>query len=121
MIEKEPVKELSSIQFQDKKALKDHNTCVILHMYYPEMWDEILFYLSNLDKQFDLFVTMPYEVNISESMIRAHFPNARIYRCENRGRDIAPFLTIFSAIAKLDYKYICKIHTKKSVHISNGK
>ena len=121
MTETEPVTELSSIQFQDKKTLKHHNTCVILHLYYPEMWSEIRSYLSNLQEPFDLFVTIPYGMDISESIIKAHFPDAQIYRCENRGRDIAPFLTIFSAIAELNYDYICKIHTKKSKHISNGK
>ena len=121
MIEKESIKELSSIQAQDQGPLKRHDTCVILHLYHPDMWDEIQSYLSNLGNQFDLFVTTPYEVDISEDGIRAHFPHAQIYRCENRGRDIAPFLGVFSAIAELSYKYICKIHTKKSVYLSTGK
>ena len=85
MTETEPVTELSSIQFQDKKTLKHHNTCVILHLYYSEMWSEIRSYLSNLQEPFDLFVTIPYGMDISESIIKAHFPDAQIYRCENRG------------------------------------
>src|ERR687892_1682524 len=98
MIENESIQDLSSIQTQDKKTLKHHDTCVVLHLYYPDMWDEIQSYLFNLGKEFDLFVTIPYEVNISVSRIRAQFPYAQIYGCENRGRDIAPFLGIFSAI-----------------------
>src|SRR5918995_4080785 len=121
MIEKESVKELSSIQAQDQGPLKRHDTCVILHLYHPDIWDEIRSYLSNLGNQFDLFVTIPYEVDISEDGIQAHFPHAQIYRCENRGRNIAPFLGIFSAISELNYRYLCKIHTKKSVYISTGK
>jgi len=109
-----------STQSPDNKLHKRHDTGVILHLYYLEMWDEILNYLSNLDKQFDLFVTIPYGVDISEKIIKESFPDAQIYRCENRGRDVAPFLTVFSAISKLEYKYICKIHTKKSPHIING-
>ena len=89
-------------------------------MYYPDMWSEIRFYLLNLEKRFDLYITTPYEVNISEGEIRKEFPDAYIYHCENRGRDVAPFLTMFSVISKLDYKYACKIHTKKSPHIING-
>ena len=120
MIENEFTKELSSLPAQDKKRRKHHDTCVILHLYYPDMWDEILTYLSNLGKRFDLFVTIPYEVNITEDVIRAHFPQVQIYRCENRGRDIAPFLSVFSAVSELNYKYICKIHTKKSVYLTTG-
>ena len=111
MIEQEPIRELSSIEAREKKTIKDHDTSVILHLYYAEMWNEIWSYLSNPDESFDLFVTVPYEVKISEQIVKAHFPQAQIYRCENRGPDISPFLTIFSATSKLHYNYICKILT----------
>ena len=113
--------DLSSIQSQDNKAIKLHDTGVILHIYYPEMWTEIASYLSNLGEEFDLFITLPNDVLISKEMIRVDFPNAQIYRCENRGRDIAPFLSVFSSISQLGYKYLCKIHTKKSPHIPIGR
>jgi len=100
--------------------IKRSDTCVILHLYYPEMWQEMRSYLSHLGADFDLFVTIPYEVDISEELLTGHFPHARIYRCENRGRDIAPFLEVFSAISKSEYKYVCKLHTKKSQYIING-
>jgi glycosyltransferase involved in cell wall biosynthesis len=107
-------------QLGEKQIIKNHDTCVILHLYYPNMWNDILSYLSNLDKKFDLFVTIPYDVDISEDIIREGFPQAYIYRCENRGRDIAPFLAVFSVVSKLGYTYMCKIHTKKSLHIGSG-
>jgi GT2 family glycosyltransferase len=113
------VKALST-QLQDNKESKHYDTCVILHLYYPDMWSEIQSYLSNLEKQFDLIITIPYEVNISEHAIKASFPDVQIYRCENRGRDILPFLTVLSTILKLDYKYICKIHTKQNTSSKNG-
>jgi len=112
--------ELKLIQSQENKIIKRYDTCVIFHLYYPEMWKDLLTYLFNLDKQFDMFVTIPYGVDISEEMIKEEFPNAQIYHCENRGRDAAPFLVVFSAIANLGYKYICKVHTKKSPHIASG-
>ena len=112
--------DLKLIESQDNNIVKRHDTGVILHLYYPDMWNDMLSHLLNLGKQFDLFVTIPYEVDISENTIRANFPDAQIYRCENRGRDIAPFLVVFSAISKLDYKYLCKVHTKKSPHIASG-
>lgn len=120
MIGKEPAVQLLLDQFQNDKVFKRHDTSVILHVYYPDMWSEIQSYLSNLGEQFDLYTTIPYGVDISEDEIRVKFPDVHIYRCENRGRDIAPFLTVFSMISKLEYKYVCKIHTKKSPHIMNG-
>jgi lipopolysaccharide biosynthesis protein len=120
MVGKELGTQLPLSQSQNAGAFKRHNTCVILHIYYADMLGEIKSHLSNLGKHFDLYATIPYEVDISEDELRAVFLGVHIYRCENRGRDIAPFLKIFSDISKIGYKYICKIHTKKSPHIVNG-
>jgi lipopolysaccharide biosynthesis protein len=112
---------LSSIQVQDQKIVRHYDTGVILHIYYPDMWTQIVSYLSNLGEEFDLYVTVPDDVMISEKMIQTDFPKAQIFRCENRGRDIGPFLMVFSAISQLGYQFICKIHTKKSPHIPIGR
>jgi lipopolysaccharide biosynthesis protein len=111
---------LSLDHHQKTEVRKNHDTCVILHIYYPDVWREIRSYFSNLENQFDLYITIPYEVDLSDEEIRVEFPEAHIYRCENRGRDIAPFLKVFFVVSELDYKYVCKIHTKKSPHIANG-
>lgn len=100
--------------------IKHHDIAVILHLYYPELWDEIRDHLENLDGNFDLYVSIPFHVGESIiPAIRASYPAARIIRFENRGRDIAPFVEIFSAIAPI-YKLICKIHSKKSLHRTDG-
>lgn len=99
---------------------KLNDTAVILHLYYPELWEEIKNYLSALKGKFDLFVTIPRQVDFSEDIILESFPQARFYRCENRGRDVAPFLAVLKAIYAQNYKYICKIHTKKSDHREDG-
>lgn len=103
-----------------KDFTKRHDTAVILHIYYPELWDEIAGHLEHLNGQYDLFVSIPEDVKIADEMILEHKPDVKVYRCKNRGRDIAPFLDIFGAIANLDYKYVCKIHTKKTVHREDG-
>lgn len=105
---------------QNEKFDKRSDTCVILHLYYPEMWDELSSYLMNIGGMFDLYITIPFEVQLSEQDVRVKFPEAHIIRCENHGRDVAPFLVIFSAVSKMGYRYICKIHTKRSRHISVG-
>jgi lipopolysaccharide biosynthesis protein len=120
MIEKVPSPKLTSKQMQIVRTSRHYDTCVILHLYYPDMWAEIQSYLLNLEDKFDLYVTLPYGVQISDEEIRVKYPEVHIFHCENRGRDIAPFLMVFLIISKLNYKYICKIHTKKSPHIING-
>ena len=97
-----------------------HQTAVILHLYYTELWDEIASYLANLDGQFDLFVSVPFEADPTVlASIRQSYSAVRIIRYDNRGRDIASFLEIFSAIAPL-YKYVCKIHSKRTLQLSGG-
>ena len=105
---------------ENNQLIKRSETCVILHLYYPDMWNKILTYLSNLGSEIDLYVTVPEDASIFEYQIQKSFPNARIYRCKNRGRDIAPFLKIYFFVATLGYKYICKVHTKKSPQYDNG-
>ncbi len=102
------------------KVRKRHDTAVILHMYYPELFEEIWAYLENLMGNFDLFVSIPKTVSFSDEEIYRRHRNAYVYRCENRGRDIAPFLQIFSYLYPLKYEFICKIHSKKSTHRVDG-
>ena len=97
-----------------------HDTAVILHLYYPELWDDIRGYLEHLGGAFDLYVSIPEGVAIPDDRILVPFPGAYIFRCENRGRDVLPFLVLFSGISELGYKYVCKIHSKKSEHIKVG-
>ncbi len=99
---------------------KQHNTAIILHLYYHDLWEEIASYLDNLNHDFDLYVSIPQNIKFSKEIILQRYSQAFIYRCPNRGRDIWPFIKLFSEINKLDYKYICKIHTKKSTHRDNG-
>jgi len=103
-----------------KAFTKKHDTAVILHVYYPELWDEIASYLENLTLNFDLFVSIPQTVEFSRDQVLAKYPQAFIYNCPNRGRDIAPFIKLFAEIDQLNYQYICKIHTKKSTHREDG-
>jgi lipopolysaccharide biosynthesis protein len=99
---------------------KRHDTAVILHLFYPELWEEISTHLENLDDDFDLFVSISHEVDFRVHNVLSRYPQAYIYRCQNRGRDIAPFLSIFTAIYPLQYKTLCKIHTKRSRHLEDG-
>ncbi|MDO9085545.1 MAG: glycoside hydrolase family 99-like domain-containing protein [Anaerolineaceae bacterium] len=105
---------------KNENIKKSNDIAVMFHLYYPELWQEFLIYLSNLDSDFDLFVSIPNNVKIDKNIIYNHFSNAKIFEYENRGRDIAPFLEIFNYLVNLDYKLICKLHTKRSTYLDNG-
>ena len=70
--------------------------------------------LKRLTIPFDLIVTtVPGRDQLAGAVAR-DFPDAEIIVTENRGRDVRPFLELLEA-GRLDrYRYVCKIHGKKS-------
>lgn len=99
---------------------KNHDTAVILHVYYSELLAEIATQLKNLEGNFDIYVSIPKSKPEFSKLVFSYFPEAKLILVENRGRDIAPFLEIFKAIRQLNYCYILKLHTKKSPHRVDG-
>lgn len=95
--------------------------CVLVHVYYPELWGVLSDYLGNLpDGAYDLYVNLvdtTFDVDLV-SRIRDRFPSARIYISENRGRDIGGHIRLLENIVIDDYRIFCLIHTKASPHIS---
>jgi lipopolysaccharide biosynthesis protein len=88
---------------------------VVAHIYYEDTWPDIAGALRGLTIPFDLIVTtVAGREGLIESIQRS-YPRAEIEIMENRGRDIGPFLNLLER-GRLDgYRYICKIHGKKSV------
>lgn len=105
----------------ERKADEEIDTAVVLHLYYTELWIEISALLQSLGGDFDLYVTLCAETagDISARILE-EFPWARILMVENRGRDIGPFFEVLKDERIFSYRYICKIHSKKSPHRVDG-
>jgi lipopolysaccharide biosynthesis protein len=92
----------------------DVSIAVVAHIYYEETWPDIAGALRSLTIPFDLIVTTVAGRERLIESIRHSYPRAEIEVVENRGRDIGPFLGLLER-GRLDgYRYICKIHGKKS-------
>jgi hypothetical protein len=89
-------------------------SAVVAHVYYEDTWPDIAGVLNRLNEPFDLIVTtVPGRERLVET-IKREFPEAEVIVTENRGRDIRPFLELLEN-GRLDrYRYVCKIHGKKS-------
>jgi hypothetical protein len=87
---------------------------VVAHVYYEDTWPDIAGVLRRLSIPFDLIVTtVPGRDRLAGEVAR-DFPDAEVIMTENRGRDVRPFLDLLEA-GRLDrYRYVCKIHGKKS-------
>lgn len=91
---------------------------VVLHLYYEDLAAEFASYLSNIPFPFDLFITTHAKADLE--LIKKTFSDCRamnrleISVCANQGRDVAPFLAMFSKLLDNGYDICCKIHSKKS-------
>lgn len=111
--------QISSGKIKMTQNEKANEIAVVLHMFYEDLFEEITSYLQNLD-HFDLYVSMPESNRKFSDKIFASFPDAKILFTKNRGRDIFPFISIYRNISLLNYKYLLKIHTKKSTYREDG-
>lgn len=105
---------------KDTMRSKDAKLAVVIHLYYPDMWDEFQQQLSKIDHlNFDLFISIPSEGSIRDK-IKKSYPKAFIYIAPNRGRDVLPFIWIMQFIKNMNYSYVLKLHSKKSKHRHDG-
>jgi lipopolysaccharide biosynthesis protein len=86
----------------------DAKIAVVAHIYYEEIWPELVSYLHNIPQDFRLFVSIPE--GHDEKRIRSAFADATVVQVKNVGRDIAPFLRLMPDLRPFDA--VCKIHTK---------
>lgn len=90
---------------------------VIAHVHYPELIPELDCCLKLLSR-FDIFFSCSSD-NVARQLAAA-FPRATILLVPNRGRDISGLLAICEKTAILKYPVAVKLHTKKSLHRTDG-
>ncbi|QGW15582.1 MULTISPECIES: glycoside hydrolase family 99-like domain-containing protein [Leclercia] len=123
----------SNIDFREIKRITDkHNSsmnkqglnAVYIHIFYEDMLDEINSAVHDIRKKhnLDIIISVPHiwSVGSVKKAIKVIKPNL-IYVFNNKGRDILPFIKTIKEINNLNYNWICKLHSKKSPHMNNGK
>jgi lipopolysaccharide biosynthesis protein len=100
------------------------DTVFCVHVFYFDLIDEIADWLTQAKSeiQADVVLTLPIEWKL-ESILYAIQKIAPVHLLltTNVGRDIWPFLQILGELRTRNYTYGCKIHSKKSTHLPNGK
>lgn len=86
---------------------------VVVHVFYPALWNELAGCLRVIREPHDLVVTYVDEEAVRAA--RSDFPSARFIRCENRGYDVWPFLRALQETGLDGYGYVVKLHTKRDV------
>ena len=91
---------------------------LLAHIFYDDLVEEIIQYAKNIDYDFDILITCVRDsFQTVSKRFNEEFPNSLIdiKVVPNKGRDIAPFLCNH-VNSYFRYDYICKIHSKKSLH-----
>jgi lipopolysaccharide biosynthesis protein len=115
---------LRELNFAHSTARKIVETkiAIVVHAFYEDVFCEIMIKIKKLRvRNIKLFVTTSTGTfeNINRILINSGI-NFDIMECENRGRDVLPLLKILNIIIKQNYKFVLKIHTKKSTHRTDG-
>lgn len=92
-----------------------------IHLYYLELSQEVINYLTSLPESIDLFITYPKNKNPNGAQVlfKSQLKNKITWLpASNKGRDVAPWLIELRKI-ECHYDYFCHLHTKKSKHMDD--
>ena len=101
------------------KENPDGKIAVIVHAYYPDIFENFADVMQSIPWDFDLYVSVNHEdarvqiLTIAKKIKKAKEVDVRI--TPNRGRDIAPFLVTFANEIN-NHDYVLHLHTKKSLY-----
>jgi len=100
----------------------DKKIAIQVHVFYPDLLEEIYQNISKMPYKYDLFIST--DTKAKKSKIEQFFKQKKI-KCsevkvfENRGRDILPFISQLKK--RIDkYDFVCHLHTKKSEYSDFG-
>jgi GT2 family glycosyltransferase len=91
---------------------------VVIHVYYLHLLEEILEKLDNIQEKFDLYITTPHNKVEIENLIDKYCLEAKIFKFNNIGRDIGPFLYMLPTLQQ--YSLVLKLHTKRDIPNHGG-
>lgn len=98
-------------------------TALHVHVFYPDLLEDMLLRLSHNKSRPKIFLTHPQIVSIErvQSILERYNMEARVITLdENKGRDIGPFFSELPPEFFTDFDVVGHIHTKKSAEIQNG-
>lgn len=103
------------------EPVTDPRPCAIVHVWYPELLDELAMALSasGIDWRIVITTAEEREQAVRERMAKLDL-DAEIEVFENRGRDILPFLHVANRLLDEGVTTVLKLHGKRSTHRQDG-
>jgi lipopolysaccharide biosynthesis protein len=103
-----------------RSATQASRVAIVLHSFYPDVLDQLLSGMHSKLLEHAFFTVSEETSDKTLSIILRHTDQARIYLVPNRGRDVLPFLQVLDGVRSGGYEVVVKLHTKKTVHRSDG-
>lgn len=113
--DKSNLKTFPMLASSKKKSTK---IAVVVHLFYPEMWETLTHRLKYIPEDFDIFVTVPEKHKHLSLQYKNH--KVTMVPVPNWGRDVLPYLHVLRKIRAAGYEYVLKLHSKKSKQISRS-
>lgn len=88
---------------------------IVLHLHYPELWDEFAAVFTHSKLRFRLIVTLTTENPTLAAKITTQFSDSHVLTTENLGRDIRPFVAVLQSGLLDEVDLVCKLHAKRSL------
>lgn len=100
---------------------RSDDTVFVLHAYYMDVLDETLTRFEENGLRLPMFITTPEDKAASvHEILAAHGRDAEVCPFPNHGRDVLPFMRVLPRLQERGYRYVLKMHTKKSPHRDDG-
>jgi hypothetical protein len=98
-----------------------HSAAILCHLFYEDLFPELAEICRASALEADFFFSVKNTI-ATETVraIREAFPGAYLLRVDNHGRDVLPFFRLLEIAKSFGYRIGCKLHTKKSLHITEG-
>jgi len=103
---------------QPLKISQYKDSCILLHLYYQDLWPEFWEYLKNLKNHSDIFVTLNTADTEWYEDIKSKVND--VFIVENKGSDFGGFLYALHKIKNIPYKIVTKLHSKKSLRLEDS-
>ncbi len=110
------------VPFQFNLHVNSKKVAAIIHIYYPDLSEEIMNYLGNIPCRTDLYIstdTKDKKLQIEQCFSHYNNGTVKVEIFENRGRDIAPMIVGFKEVFER-YEFFIHLHSKKSPHSNEG-
>jgi len=116
-------KELEAIAAKVAKNAPASDAALYSHIFYSDLIEELAeaVAIARKSRKLDVIAAIPesWSPKSAAQLVEMIEPT-RLVIVKNRGRDVLPFLESLRATRALGYKYGCKLHAKKSLHLAAG-